>query len=242
MSTSFQEKARKTELVKKTAIGICMLLIAVPLAFHGWAGFTALLAVAALGTEIEFHKLAKSYGRHNLLVRERSIVYVSLLIASLLYAYSPALALATAFCILGCDICSLGGGLLLGGKIFLTKDGKPVLVSEWSPNKTWEGVAIGITAAAIAYVVTLECMGAQTNMLDWETGIIIAGASIIGDLSESKMKRSLGIKDASSMLGAHGGFFDRLDSISRGYLVSAAIALTSWTFVWLLLWFTSPLR
>jgi phosphatidate cytidylyltransferase len=51
-------------------------------------------------------------------------------------------------------------------------------------------------------------------------GIVIALTATLGDLTESLIKRDLGIKDISTWLPGHGGFLDRLDSV----LPSAAAA------------------
>ncbi|MFF1385797.1 phosphatidate cytidylyltransferase [Arthrobacter sp. NPDC058288] len=91
--------------------------------------------------------------------------------------------------------------------------GKHPMAPKISPKKSWEGFA-GSIAGAIA-VGVLACV----FLLDkpWWVGVVLAvgmvAAATIGDLSESMVKRELGIKDMSSILPGHGGVMDRLDSI-----------------------------
>jgi phosphatidate cytidylyltransferase len=91
--------------------------------------------------------------------------------------------------------------------------GKHPMAPKISPKKSWEGFA-GSIGGAIA-VGVLACL----FLLDkpWWVGVVLAvgmvAASTIGDLSESMVKRELGIKDMSSILPGHGGVMDRLDSI-----------------------------
>lgn len=98
--------------------------------------------------------------------------------------------------------------------------GKHPMAPLISPKKTWEGLA-GAAVAAIASGILLAIF-----MLDspWWVGLLLGiallGTATMGDLTESLIKRDLGIKDMSSWLPGHGGFLDRLDSI----LPSAPIA------------------
>lgn len=98
--------------------------------------------------------------------------------------------------------------------------GKHPMAPRISPKKTWEGF-VGSVAASIVMgiLVALFMLG-----LPWWTGVVlgvlISGSATLGDLTESMIKRDLGIKDISSFLPGHGGLLDRMDSI----LPSAAVA------------------
>ncbi|KQS23002.1 phosphatidate cytidylyltransferase [Frigoribacterium sp. Leaf186] len=98
--------------------------------------------------------------------------------------------------------------------------GKHPMAPRISPKKTWEGFAGSVAASLIAAVLL------SVFLLDepWWFGLVFGGVIIvtatIGDLSESLIKRDLGIKDISTWLPGHGGFLDRLDST----LPSAAAA------------------
>jgi phosphatidate cytidylyltransferase len=98
--------------------------------------------------------------------------------------------------------------------------GKHPMAPRISPKKTWEGFAGSVAASIIVgIIVTWLMLG-----LPWWTGVIlgvlISGSATLGDLTESMIKRDLGIKDISSFLPGHGGLLDRIDSI----LPSAAVA------------------
>jgi len=91
--------------------------------------------------------------------------------------------------------------------------------SPTSPNKTLEGVFGGI---AIATVV-----GAFFGLyvVDFWTALVISlvvsASSIFGDLFESSLKRSAGVKDSGDLLPGHGGVLDRID----GYLFGGIVML-----------------
>jgi phosphatidate cytidylyltransferase len=98
--------------------------------------------------------------------------------------------------------------------------GKHPMAPNISPKKTWEGFAgAAATALAAGIILAVFMLHAQ-----WWFGIVFGVlmllAATIGDLTESLIKRDIGIKDMSSWLPGHGGFLDRLDSI----LPSVALA------------------
>jgi phosphatidate cytidylyltransferase len=98
--------------------------------------------------------------------------------------------------------------------------GKHPMAPRISPRKTWEGFAGSVAASLIAAVLTSWLMLDEPWWFGFVLGGVIIVTATIGDLSESLIKRDLGIKDISTWLPGHGGFLDRLDST----LPSAAAA------------------
>ena len=97
----------------------------------------------------------------------------------------------------------------LGGRAL----GRTKLSPAISPNKTVEGLVIGIAAAIFAvWVAGLY----QDWMTGWDSiilGVVVALVSPIGDLFESYFKREAHTKDTGTLFGAHGGALDRLDAV-----------------------------
>jgi phosphatidate cytidylyltransferase len=97
--------------------------------------------------------------------------------------------------------------------------GGPKLWPRISPNKTWSGLIGGVSAAALAGVLFgMSVPGASAPLLGL-TALVCGLVAQAGDLAESALKRSHGVKDASQLIPGHGGFMDRMDG-----LVGAAVA------------------
>jgi phosphatidate cytidylyltransferase len=85
-----------------------------------------------------------------------------------------------------------------------------------SPNKSWEGFIGGLLAS-----VGVAFLGAAVfpNALPFQPylllgiGLIVGAASIVGDLFESALKRSAGVKDSGRTIPGRGGFLDSIDSL-----------------------------
>ncbi|MBX3193632.1 MAG: phosphatidate cytidylyltransferase [Schumannella sp.] len=98
--------------------------------------------------------------------------------------------------------------------------GRHKLAPVISPGKTWEGFAGSLLVAIALGVLAAVLLLHQPWWVGAVMGLVLALVGTTGDLTESLLKRELGIKDSSSWLPGHGGFLDRLDSI----LPSAAVA------------------
>ncbi len=107
--------------------------------------------------------------------------------------------------VMGSDI-----GAFYAGKAF----GKHKLAPSISPGKTWEGVAGGVLAGLLLSAVAHFWFFRELPLkLALPLGAVMTILGILGDLTESAIKRSAGAKDAAKTLPGHGGLLDRLDSL-----------------------------
>jgi phosphatidate cytidylyltransferase len=123
------------------------------------------------------------------------------------------------------DIFAYFAGRTFGGKF-----SKGKLAPSISPGKSWEGVwggMAGVVALSLAWV-TLGASGVGAGagqtlyarlmerhgiMVMLLAVVFLAAVSVVGDLVESLIKRSAGVKDSSALLPGHGGVLDRVDAL-----------------------------
>lgn len=90
--------------------------------------------------------------------------------------------------------------------------GKNKLFERISPKKTWEGFIGGILMAILAAFLMAYFFELDTTELI-VYGLIVGVIGTGGDLVQSMLKRSLGVKDSGNILPGHGGILDRFDGV-----------------------------
>ncbi len=130
------------------------------------------------------------------------------------------------------DIFAYFAGRTFGGRLVQRK-----LAPSISPGKTWEGVGggmAGVLVLALAWRWADAAWAAEVPSLYTRLGhkglgllllaVLFMGAmSVVGDLVESLIKRSAGVKDSSGLLPGHGGVLDRVDALLPVFPIAMAL-------------------
>jgi phosphatidate cytidylyltransferase len=94
--------------------------------------------------------------------------------------------------------------------------GKHKLAPTISPGKTWEGMLGGSLVSLLVALLGgwfFYAAPGHAYICFVILAVLISVVSVLGDLSESLIKRQAGVKDSGSLLPGHGGLLDRLDSL-----------------------------
>lgn len=104
------------------------------------------------------------------------------------------------------------GAYLVGSMI-----GRHQMIPHISPKKTWEGFCGALAFSSLASLGLLKLMPAQLSALTWTDatilGLLLGFAAVVGDLAESIIKRSTGVKDSGNFFPGIGGSLDLIDSL-----------------------------
>ena len=133
------------------------------------------------------------------------------------------------------DVVAYFAGRAWGGRFFRVK-----LAPAISPGKTWEGALGGLAGVLLVALLWLGWdrqhpeLEASLHTRLWQHGLWLAlpawafltAMSVVGDLVESLVKRSAGVKDSSGLLPGHGGVLDRVDALLP--TLPLAMMLVSW--------------
>lgn len=149
----------------------------------------------------------------NISISIAAIVYIALPLGLLIYFFNPLAtdSLQKAGVLLGYLIIlwlNDTGAYIIGSAI-----GKHKLFERISPKKSWEG-SIGGAVFSTATAFGISFVIKDISVTNW---LVIAMITVVtgslGDLVESMMKRSLGVKDSGTILPGHGGILDRFDAV-----------------------------
>ncbi|HUG31814.1 MAG TPA: phosphatidate cytidylyltransferase [Acidimicrobiia bacterium] len=172
-----------------------------PMAIAGWAG-------AVGGATILFFSLTpRRHPLSNTAVTVFGMVWVGMLAFAILIAAGPHPVAHIFFLVLVIAINDMGAYFV--GRAFGRRRLAPLI----SPTKSVEGLVGGLVLGAVAAVVLAvfppwEEIGIERALV---TAGLVGLLVPIGDLAESAVKRSLGVKDMGSVLPGHGGMLDRID-------------------------------
>lgn len=212
-------KNKKRDLLRRI-LGLCLgfvpYLLAVAYHFQIYNNSTVFIALASLlffpivFTSFIYELYTKSEQPfHNVAFIVLGLIYIGFPFALLCFAafhngiYEPTI-------ILGILIMNWLNDT--GAYMFGSKFGKTPLFPRISPKKTWEGGAGGLLGAVIA-AWGMSYFTDTFTLPQWlGLAAIVVVFGDLGDLVESMLKRSFGIKDSGNLLPGHGGFLDRFDA------------------------------
>jgi len=212
--------------------------VAAPLATY-YMSHTAMAMVVAFAFIAGAISVIGSGGDHSRAVESLGSLMLGVVYVGLLGSYAAMVlrmsTLSSALPNVGTDtllIAVLGiaandiGAYFVGSAIGRTKLNEAI-----SPNKTVEGVIGGTIATFVVVVVVGMQSDTWNSLTEWLIlAAVVSFMAPIGDLLESVLKRSLGVKDFGTLLKGHGGVLDRFDGVlvSLPAIYFLAVTLTPW--------------
>jgi phosphatidate cytidylyltransferase len=194
------------------ALAASQILLALNLA--DWA-LSAILFVALIGNVV-----AQRLGQRGLWV-VLGIIYIAVPCLALVWLRQlPLYGLETVIWLFAV-VWSTDSAAYIAGSAF----GGPKLAPLISPKKTWTGAIAGLAAGVGISILLAELAGMTASAQFIGASLVLSFLTQCGDLAESFLKRTFGVKDASDLIPGHGGALDRLDGLIFATLGLAAFVV-----------------
>ena len=201
LSTVISNVPGASVLQASVAVAPALLVYAIPAAVMFWlAAFVLVLTFPAWQSRASQPLSRTLAGAALLWFAWLAIVYLMSL------AKGPALLLYVIIVVAASDV-----GAYFTGKAF----GRRKLAPSASPGKSWEGFFGGCAASVVVagIALQLDTFSTYSPVPFLAVSLVVALASVVGDLFESVAKRIANVKDSGSLLPGHGGVLDRVDGL-----------------------------
>lgn len=168
---------------------------------------TMLVLLSALLFLFRIRDIRQSAGEAALFLM--GFLYVPLLLGHLMLLRGAPHGISWIFLLLVIVMAGDTGAYYVGSSI-----GRRKLYPVVSPNKSIEGALGGLAGSAVGAIIAKFTFFPELTLLDAvATALLLGILGQLGDLFESLLKRSFGVKDSGVIIPGHGGILDRLDSI-----------------------------
>ncbi len=138
------------------------------------------------------------------------VLYVALPLALLIHIPALGAPVRNPWVLIAC-ICIVWSNDVFAYLVGMTFGRRP-LFPRLSPKKSWEGFFGGVAGAVAAGAAAAWLLDASTAA--WcGLALVTAVTAVLGDLAESMLKRSAGVKDSGALIPGHGGMLDRVDAL-----------------------------
>ena len=225
LASALRFAGRNVPRVASTVVGLAMLPVAFFWGVEGlWLGLIGAVVLITLYRLVELVRPSHRTGTREVLLDVGAGAFVQVYVAFSAGFYLALTAsdrgewwtLSALIIVVFTDVGAYASGLRFG---------KHKLAPAISPGKTWEGFAGSLVVAIVFGAVLGPLVLEEPWWIGALLGLVLALVGTAGDLTESLIKRDLGIKDISTWLPGHGGFLDRLDSILPSAVVAYAFYL-----------------
>lgn len=223
-SDQAETPSRWRDLRRRTLSAAVLAPIALACVWVGGLVFTALIGLIAVLAIVEWVTLSRRGPGLTATGLLAGSVWILLAGAGLIWVRADPMVGRANLVFLLLLVWSSDIGAYLVGRLV----GGPRLAPLISPGKTWSGAVGGIAAAvAVGWIAGWLAPGRGGSNPGW----ILAMTSVlcvigqIGDLTESWVKRRVGVKDSGTMIPGHGGLLDRLDALLAVAPFAALLAL-----------------